>query len=85
MSGSTTIRVPVDLREQLRKVSEGRHSSLTDTLRDALLALRREEFFEAMARWETDLRKKPQAWADYEAEAEEWAGDLSDVRSADGA
>ena len=79
MSGSTTIRVPQEFRERLRQVSERRHSTLTDTLVAALAALRREEFFDGMARWETELRNDPQAWAEYEAEAEEWAGDLDDV------
>ncbi|MGD9793707.1 MAG: hypothetical protein AB7V43_09520 [Acidimicrobiia bacterium] len=76
MSDSTTIRVPVELRERLRRVSQDRHASLTDTLRDALEALRREEFYESLARSEDALRADPAAWADYLVEAEMWAGDL---------
>ncbi len=76
MSDSTTIRLPVELRERLRKVSQDRHASLTDTLRDALEALRREEFYESLARSEAELRADPAAWSEYLAEAEMWAGDL---------
>ncbi len=83
MAASTTIRVPTELREQLRKLSDERQSTLTDTLVDALAALRREQFFAAMATWETGLRRDSQAWAEYEAEAEEWSRDLSELRSTD--
>jgi hypothetical protein len=76
MNGSTTIRVPQEFREILRRVSAARQSSLTDTLNDALAALRREEFFDAMATSEAALRADPVAWADYLAEADDWATDL---------
>ena len=83
MSDSTTIRVPVELRERLRKVSQDRHSTLTDTLRDALEALLREEFYESLARSEAELRNDPAGWSEYVAEAEVWAGDL-DASGTDG-
>ena len=83
MSASTTIRVPTELREQLRKLSDERHSTLTDTLVDALAALRREQFFAAMANWETEFRMNPQAWAEYEAEADVWTRDLRELRPTD--
>lgn len=73
MAASTTIRVPQDFRDRLRRVSESRHTSLTDTLHDALEALRREEFFDSIARSEADLRQDPVAWASYLAEADEWS------------
>jgi hypothetical protein len=38
-----------------------RNASLTDTLRDALEALRREEFYESLARSEATLRADPDA------------------------
>lgn len=76
MNGSTTIRVPQEFREVLRRVSAARQSSLTETLSDALAALRREEFFDAMALSEAALRADPVAWAEYLAEADEWATDL---------
>jgi hypothetical protein len=76
MNGSTTIRVPQEFREILRRVSAARETSLTDTLNDALAALRREEFFDAMASSEAALRADPVAWAEYLAEADEWATDL---------
>ena len=63
VSDSTSIRVPVELRERLRKISQDRHASLTDTLCDALEALRREEYYESLARSEAALRADPAAWA----------------------
>jgi hypothetical protein len=76
MNGSTTIRVPQEFREVLRRASAARQSSLTETLSDALAALRREEFFDAMALSEAVLRADPVAWAEYLAEADEWTRDL---------
>ena len=83
MASSTTIRVPQEFREQLRQVSEKRGATLTDTLIDALEALRREDFFAAMTKWESEFRKDKESWDAYEAEAEAWAGDLDDLRSTD--
>ncbi len=76
MPGSTTIRVPIQLRERLRRVSQDRHTTLTDTLRDALEALRREEFYDALARTESALRADPAAWSAYRAEADLWTREL---------
>ena len=45
-------------------------------MRDALEALRREEFYESLARSEAAMRADTAAWAEYVAEAEMWAGDL---------
>ena len=62
MASSTTIRVPQEFREQLRQVSEKRGATLTDTLIDALEALRREDFFAAMTKWESEFRKDKESW-----------------------
>lgn len=76
MTSSTTIRVPQEFRDRLRRISGERNSTLTDTMIAALDALRREEFFDAMARSEEALRADPSGWADYQREANEWSGDL---------
>ena len=72
MHGTTTIRVSESLREQLRRVAERRQTSMIDTLADALDALRRDEFFQAMANAEAALRANPDAWASYQAESAAW-------------
>ena len=69
---STTIRVSVQQRERLRRLAEQRHASLADTLDAALEALRRKNFYEDMARAESDLRADPSRWAAYESERDEW-------------
>ena len=71
-STSTTIRVSLDQREQLRKLAEQRSSSMADTLDAALDALRRNQFYEGMADAEAALRADPQGWANYIAERDAW-------------
>ena len=71
-SASTTIRVSLDQREQLRKLAEQRSSSMADTLDAALDALRRNQFYEGMADAEAALRADPQGWAHYIAERDAW-------------
>ena len=71
-SASTTIRVSLDQREQLRKLAEQRSSSMADTLDAALDALRRNQFYEGMADAEAALRADPQGWANYIAERDAW-------------
>ncbi len=45
---------------------------MADTLDDALEALRRDQFYRAMADAEAALRGDPAAWAHYAAEREAW-------------
>ena len=77
-SMSTTIRVSLEQREQLRQLAEQRSSSMADTLDAALDALRRNQFFEQMATAEAALRADPDGWAEYIAERDAWLSpDLS--------
>ena len=69
---STTIRVSVEQRDRLRRLAESRRATLTDTLDDALEALRRSEFYASMASAEEELRADPAGWADYTAERDAW-------------
>lgn len=45
---------------------------MADTLDDALEALRRDRFYEAMAQAEADLRSDPERWAAYISERDGW-------------
>lgn len=45
---------------------------MADTLDDALEALRRDRFYEAMAQAEADLRSDPERWAAYVSERDAW-------------
>lgn len=69
---STTIRVSVEQRERLRQLARARDATMADTLDDALDALRRDRFYEAMARAEADLRSDPDRWAAYITERDDW-------------
>ena len=71
-SGSTTIRVSVAQRQRLRELADERDSTMTDTLDDALEALRRDQFYRSMAAAETELRADPDAWDQYLAERDSW-------------
>ena len=68
--GTTTIRVDTDTHEQLRQLSTASGSSLTETVREAAEALRRQRFGTAVAEEIAALRVDPAAWRDYLAEAE---------------
>lgn len=66
---STTIRVDSETHARLMELSKEKGATLTDTVRDAAEALRRQRFA-ALASSELDeLRADPEAWADYLAES----------------
>lgn len=71
-SPSTTIRVSVDQRERLRRLAEEFDTTMADTLDAALESLRRQRFYEEMARAESRLQADPDAWATYVAERDAW-------------
>ena len=69
---STTIRVTLEQRNRLRQLAEQRASTMSDTLDDALEALRRDQFYRDMADSEAVLRSDEGGWAQYTAEREAW-------------
>lgn len=71
-SESTTIRVGVDQRQLLRDLAEERGASMTDTLDAAMLALKRELFYERMAAAESRLQSDAEGWTEYVAERDLW-------------
>lgn len=71
-STSTTIRVSVEQRERLRQLAREQDATMADTLDDALEALRRDRFYQAMAAAEADLRADPERFAAYIAERDDW-------------
>jgi len=72
MTSSTTIRIDSRQRDLLRRLADQRHSTMIATLDAALEALRRQDFFEAMANAEQELKARPDDWAAYQAEARPW-------------
>ena len=77
---STTIRVTRAQRDRLRQLADQRASTMTDTLDDALEALRRDQFYGEMARAEAALRDDPASWRQYTAERDAWLNpDLADT------
>ncbi len=71
-SASTTIRVSQTQRTRLKALAERRSSSMTETLDAALEALRRDDFYRAMATAEQELRNDPEAWGEFEQERNAW-------------
>jgi hypothetical protein len=67
--GTTTIRVDTDTR--LLALSQATGASLIETVRDAAEALRRQRFAHQVAAELADLRKDPEAWQVYLAEADD--------------
>lgn len=72
ISASTTIRVSVQQRERLRSLAAQLDASMADTLDAALEALRRNHFYEAMARADFALHADPTRWAEYATERDAW-------------
>jgi predicted transcriptional regulator len=72
IESSTTIRVSTDQRERLRRLADERHASMSETLDAALESLRRQQFFEAMATAEAQLRNDPVAWDAYVKDRDAW-------------
>jgi predicted transcriptional regulator len=72
MNPSTTIRVSVSQRDRLRELASQTDRSMADTLDAALEALRRDQFYRAMARSEAQLRANPAAWDSYVSERNMW-------------
>jgi hypothetical protein len=68
---TTTIRVDTDTHARLLALSGATGASLVETVRDAAEALRRQRFAHQVAEELAELRKDPQAWDDYLADAEE--------------
>ena len=75
MAPTTTIRVDVDTHAKLMQMSKASGTSLVDTVRAATEALRRQRFAETVGEELDALRRDPEVWADYLAEADLPAGD----------
>lgn len=69
---STTIRVRTEQRQQLRELAAQRGSSMADTFDAAMTALRRELFYQQMAKAETALQADEASWSDYVEERNQW-------------
>jgi hypothetical protein len=67
---TTTIRVDTATHSKLVELSKLAGTSLVDTMRDAVEALRRQRFARQVAREMARLREDETAWSAYLAEAE---------------
>lgn len=70
MATTTTIRVDAATHAALVELSRASDASLMDTVRDAAEALRRQRFARQVAAEMADLRRDPEAWRSYLAEAD---------------
>lgn len=66
---TTTIRVDLETHAALTELAEANGSSLMQTVRDSVEALRRQRFGERVERELDALRADPDAWAAYLADA----------------
>jgi hypothetical protein len=71
-NASTTIRVTVAQRDQLRALAEQRAATMSDTLDAALESLARDRFYTHMASAEADLRRDSTAWSAFKTERDTW-------------
>ncbi len=75
---STTIRVRDETRSRLASLAEATGRPMTDLLDEALDALERKVFFEALNARYRELQDEPTSWADTEAERHVEEGSLRD-------
>lgn len=69
--GTTTIRIDTQTYARLVELGDAADSTIIDTVRDAVEALRRQRFGQQVAQELADLRSDPEAWASYLAEADD--------------
>ena len=67
---TTTIRIDIDTYARLVELSNAAGASLIDTVRDAVEALRRQRFARRVTAEIAELRRDPEAWTSYLADAE---------------
>jgi hypothetical protein len=72
---TTTIRVDEQTHAQLLEMSRTSGASLIDTVREAAEALRRQRFARQVSTELAELRKDPDAWQQYVADADLALGD----------
>jgi len=68
--GTTTIRVDRETHARLVELSKATGRSIVDTVRDAVEALRRQQFASRVAVELADMRDDPAGWQAYLAEAD---------------
>lgn len=75
---STTIRVPNETRNRLAALAAATGRPMTEVVDDALDALERRVFFEALNERYADLRADDASWSEIEAERAVEAGAIED-------
>jgi hypothetical protein len=69
---STTVKVPVELRDRIAARARSRHVSQAQVIFMALEALDRREFWTTVRHGYNSLRENPEAWHDYVLERDDW-------------
>ncbi|WP_420638360.1 hypothetical protein [Candidatus Poriferisocius sp.] len=67
---TTTIRIDAETHARLVELGDASNTSLIDTVRQAAEALRRQRFARQVSAELAELRRDPQAWNAYLAEAD---------------
>lgn len=75
---SLTIRISRSAHASLRRLAEEADEPMTELLDKAIEAYRRQRFLEGLNADFAALRSHPAAWADEEAERQEWDATLPD-------
>lgn len=76
---STTIRVSDEVRDRLAALAEATGRPMTEVVAEAVEALERRVFFDALNRRYEELRASPQAWEEIGRERAQEEGALPDA------
>jgi hypothetical protein len=75
---TSTVRVSAHSREMLLRLTKRSGRSMQQVIEDALDEYERQQYFAEMQAGYERLRADPEAWAEYQAELEEWDAVLAD-------
>lgn len=78
MSDTTTIRISRETYDAIKSIARQQNKKMQDVIEQAIKDYNKKKFFEDLNSAYARLQADPQAWAEEEAEREEWDITLQD-------
>jgi len=78
MASTTTIRVSLQVREQLAELAKAEGKPIGQFIQGLVAEHEKQQFFKQLAEDFRRLQSDPEAWADYQNEMAEWDTTLMD-------
>lgn len=78
MAATVSVRIPAEAHRKLRERARKEHKGLGEVIDEAITALERDRFWEAMEAGYAKLRADPKAWNEWQDEIALWDTTLMD-------